>query len=280
MINTKQKEIWKTYPEFSFIEASSLGRIRTKDRWVPCGNGKRLVRGQVLKQQLKNSGYMEVSFRVNGKKVFRLVHRIIASSFIPNPNGLPEVNHKDNNRTNNFASNLEWCTKEYNEAYKKNFGTSQAEVSGQPVFAVNPKTGKVLRFESQSEAGRQLGIDSSQISAVVNGKLIQACGYWFTEDESEITEEKIREIKTKMKLYPVIAVNPETSEVFWFESQSEAARHLGASVGNICNVLKGRYTKTHGYWLCYADEKAVETREKFDDKVAHEVEKLIGENYD
>lgn len=51
-------------------------------------------------------------------------------------------------------SNLEWCTHQYNEAYKKNFGTSQAELLGKTVFAVNLETLKVLHFETQAEAAR------------------------------------------------------------------------------------------------------------------------------
>lgn len=212
MTDTEQEEVWKTHPDYDFIEVSNLGRIRTKDRIVIDKNGiKRVVKGRVLKQRHDKNGYMCVNFSVNGKTVTLKAHRAVAICFIPNPNNYPEVNHKDNNRANNVVSNLEWCTNQYNIDYKKNFGTSAAELLGKPV----------------------------------------------------------------------IAVNLETSEVFWFESQSEAARQLGVFPQNIYAVVKGKRNKIHGYWFCNADEIAVEkTREKFGDKVAHEVEKLIGENYD
>lgn len=279
MVNeTKEKEIWKQYPKYSWIEVSNLGRVRTKDHWVTYKDGrKRLFKGKVLKQHLQKNGYVYVSTRGNGKDIHLLVHRAVAICFLPNPNNLPEVNHIDNNPKNNRLDNLEWCSRKYNEDYKKKFGTSPAEVLGRPVFAVNLETGRVFYFKSQCEAARQLGISQQSVSAVIKGRLNQADGYWFTEDESEITEEKIREVKSNMRfLGGVIVINTDTFEVFYFESQSEAARQLGISVGSVNDVLKGRYYKTYGCWFCYADDTTVEkTRSKFGDKITKEVEKLM-----
>lgn len=116
---------------------------------------------------------------------------MVATCFIPNPNNHPEVNHIDNDRTNNKVSNLEWCTSQYNSDYKKNFGTSATETLGKPVFAVNLETEKILRFKSQSEAARRLGVHRGDISMVVKGKLNQAGGYWFCNaDENAV--EKVR----------------------------------------------------------------------------------------
>lgn len=276
----KEQEVWKTYPEFDFIEVSNLGRVRTTDRYVTCKNGvKRLYKSRVLKQQLNPNGYMYVSFRVGGKVVNLRVHRMVATCFIPNPNNYPEVNHIDNDRTNNAVSNLEWCTSQYNIDYKNNFGTSPAQAQGRPVFAVEIKTGKVLYFESQHEAARQLHLSQGSICSVLKGKLNQIGGYWFTEDNSEITKEKIQEIKANMNfLCGVIAINIETAEVLWFESQHEASRQLGIDARSINNVVRGRRNTTCGCWLCYSDSTAVEkTKAKFGDKIAKKVEKLIRE---
>lgn len=277
MTKTKQKEVWKVYPEFDFIEVSNLGRVRTKDRYVPVkGRGKRLIKGRVLKQKLLPCGYMYVQFHTNGKNFCLRVHRLVAIAFVPNPNNYPEVNHIDNDRTNNVASNLEWCTRQYNLDYKKNFGTSPADIQGRPVFAINLETGKVLRFETQSEATRQLGIDQRKVNNVIRGRIKTTHGYVFTEDESEITEEKIQEIRSHTNFCGgVIAVNLETKEVFYFESQAEAARQLGVYKGNIYKVLKGKLNKTGSCWFCCADGNAVEnTREKFGDEMANKVKKL------
>ena len=75
---------------------------------------------------------------------------------------------------------------------------------------------------------------------------------------------------------PTIAVNPETSEVFYFESQSEAAHQLGIVRQGICKVVKGQRNKAYGCWFCYADSTATEkTRAKFGDKIAEKVEELM-----
>lgn len=183
----EEKEVWKVYPDYPWIEASNLGRIRTIDRYVPYRGSKRLIKGRILKQHLRPDGYMEVGFGAGGKSVHLLVHRIVAICFIPNPDNSPEVNHKDNDKTNNSVSNLEWCSRKYNEDYKKNFGTE----SNRPVIAINQETFEVLWFESQSEAGRNLGADSSTISKVVRGKLNKTGGCWFCNaDENAVKKTK------------------------------------------------------------------------------------------
>lgn len=276
-----EEEIWKIYPKLDSIEVSNLGRVRTKSRIVTRKNGRKYhVKGRILKQQLLPNGYLFVHTTVNGKGVNLRVNRLVAICFIPNPNNYPEVNHIDNDKTNNVASNLEWCTKQYNLDYKKNFGTSPAEIQGRPVFAVNLKTGKVLRFETQSEAARKLSIDISNVSMVVKGKRLQTGGYWFTEDESEITDEKIQEIVTSMRfLGSIVAINLANFEVRYFESQCEAARQLGANQGSISDVINGKLNKTHGFWFVNIDENTVEkVRLRFGDKIARKVEKLISEN--
>ena len=279
MPNTEEQEIWKTYPEFDFIEVSNLGNVRTKDRVIKVkGQGKRLVKGRILKQKRDRYGYMEVGFSVSGKIYRRKVHRMVLATFCPNPDNLPEVNHIDCDRTNNRLDNLEWCSSEYNVAYREKYGAA----CNHPVYAVDLGTGKVLRFESQSEAARQLGVSVQSVSAVVKGRTLTAGGYWFTEDESEITEEKIQEVKANMYFRRgVIAVNLETSEVLWFESQSKAARQLNISVQRINMVIKGKQNKTGGFWFCYANEDAEDkTREKFGDEIVNQVEKLMSDNCD
>lgn len=282
MIDTKQDVVWKTYPDYPFIQANQFGEVRMVDRVAVRKNGIKFpVKGRMLKQYLDGHGYLNVFFGVNGKQITLKVHRIVAACFLPNPNNLPEVNHKDNNPKNNSVSNLEWCSHEYNIAYREKYGKSAAEVLGCPVFAVNLKTLDVSHFETQTEAARQLGLSQTEVSATVKGRRNQAGGYWFTEDKNEIDKEKIKEIKDSMYfLGGVIAVNLETFEVSRFKSQREAAKQLEVNFKSINDVLKGRKKKTHGYWFCYADESAVEnTRARFDDRIASKVKMLMNENY-
>ena len=182
---SNEEEIWKVYPEYDFIEASNLGRVRTKDRYVRGRNGsKRLIKGRILKQWDNGHGYLVVKFRVNGKLVYRLVHRIVAITFIPNPNGYPEVNHLDNDPTNNTISNLSWCTREQNIDYREEYGIAL----NRSVIAINRETYKVLCFKSQSEAGRQLGILQSYISRMIKGEIQKTHGFWFCRADKNAIE--------------------------------------------------------------------------------------------
>lgn len=192
-----QNAVWKTYPEFPFIQANQFGEVRTVDRTVTRSNGrKRFVKGRVLKQCLNRDGYLEVSFGANRQKIHRKVHRIVMTCFLLNPKGLPEVNHKDNNRTNNRLDNLEWCTSQYNTAYREKCGVSAKEyfkVLRKPLFAANLKTFKVSYFVSQHEAARQLGVSQGNIYSVLKGRRKQTGGHWFCYADENATE------KTKAK---------------------------------------------------------------------------------
>lgn len=196
---TKDQNIWKTYPEFDFIEVNKIGEVRTIDRTVIRSDGqKQFVRGHILKQYRDHYGYMYVTFRSNGKLVHLKVHRIVAICFIPNLNNYPEVNHIDNDPTNNRWDNLEWCTREYNFAYKEKYGKSAAEVFGRSIIAVNPETSEVLWFKTQSEAGRELGIPEPNVNMTVKGKQKTAHDWWFCYADENAVEVARKEFGDKV----------------------------------------------------------------------------------
>jgi len=257
-----ENEVWKSLPGVPGIEVSTLGRVRTLDKMVWNGRGTYPIKGRVLKQQKNNSGYLIVSIPVDGKWSKKLVHRMIAKAFIPNPEELPQVNHKDCNRTNNNVENLEFCTASYNNQYREKYGVSRTEAVGHRLFTINLETLEILHFRSQGEAGRALGINQANISAVIKGKLKQAGGYYFKEDDGngvEIDKDKLNDIMAGMNFTGgIFSVNLKTLEVSRFNSQSEASRALGASVGNINNVIKGRYRYTKGYWFVNDDGHSVD----------------------
>ena len=191
---SNEEEVWRVYPDIPWIEASSLGKARTKDRWVKYKNGsKRLYRGHILKQYLQPNGYLMIRVSTNGKRLNLYVHRIIASSFLPNPNNYPEVNHIDCDRTNNRVDNLEWCTRQENITYRDKLGHWVNNNPGRPVIAINPETSEVFWFESQCEAAHQLGVYQSNINNVIKGKRNTTGSYWFCEVD-ENTIEKARTI--------------------------------------------------------------------------------------
>lgn len=149
--------------------------------------------GKVLKQRKNKDGYLRVTLCNNGKmKNFR-IHRLVAQAFIPNPLNLPCVNHKDENKTNNFVfvredgsvdfdkSNLEWCTHEYNLNYgTRNERAAKTKINGKrskPVLQLM-KDGSLVRvWPSVNEVKRQLDYDVSNISACCRGERHSAYGY-------------------------------------------------------------------------------------------------------
>lgn len=119
-------EKWKQVLNYEgCYEVSDLGRIKSLDRKVSTGikhNNKRLIKGRVLKQNLKRDGYLSVDLSKEGKVKTIPVHKAVAITFIPNPNNKPCVNHKNGNKQDNRVINLEWCTYKENSQHAVNTG--------------------------------------------------------------------------------------------------------------------------------------------------------------
>lgn len=86
--------------------------------------GYRIQKERIRKCEVGSNGYLHVLLCKNGKYITHNVHRLVAETFIPNPDNLPEINHKDENKENNCVDNLEWCTRKYN----MNYGTTQFRI--------------------------------------------------------------------------------------------------------------------------------------------------------
>lgn len=108
-------EYWKEIPGYEGLyEVSSYGRVRSVDRYVKNGHSSyRLQKGRVLSPGKDKKGYLNVQLRNKNFKV----HRLVAQAFIENSDNLPMVNHKDEDKTNNNVTNLEWCDAKYNNNY-------------------------------------------------------------------------------------------------------------------------------------------------------------------
>lgn len=160
-------EIWKTVPEYEGLyEVSNYGRVRSLDRIDSIG---RKRKGRILKAADNGDGYYVVNLSKNNKQHMYLVHRLVAEVFIPNPNNLPCINHKDENTMNNFPGNLEWCDKRYNN----NYGTKNiraAEKLGRPILQLTPDGVVVMRWNSAKECQRKTGMSQGYISGYLRGE--------------------------------------------------------------------------------------------------------------
>lgn len=115
------QEIWKDIKDYEGIyQVSNLGRVRSLTRKVKTFNGFRITKGQLLKPLKTNRNYFRVDLKQNQKNKYKSIHRLVAETFIPNPNNYPIINHIDGDTSNNKADNLEWCTQSHNikEAYR------------------------------------------------------------------------------------------------------------------------------------------------------------------
>lgn len=172
-------EQWRDVKGFEGVyQVSNLGRVRSVSHYVNIrNNNKRLVIGRILKQWKTCNGYMQVKTSKKYGSKHLNVHRLVAIAFIDNPENLSIVNHKDENKSNNLVTNLEWCSKSYNSLY----GHTQEKLRHHKVKAVrmlDKNNNKLLAvFDSMITAEEQKGVSASQISGVCRGIRKTAGGF-------------------------------------------------------------------------------------------------------
>ena len=198
-------EIWKTAVYEGEIyeglyKVSNLGRILSL-------NYKRTGKAKLRNPVEIPNGYLQVGLSKNKKTKTCYVHRLIAETFLPNPENLPEVNHKDEDKTNNFVflnedgtvnkekSNLEWCDRKYNN----NYGTRTErfiKTMSKKVLQFS-KTGEFIReWESTRECGRN-GFDQGAVWRCCLGKQKTHKGFRFMYAE-DYKEKQLKEVQTTL----------------------------------------------------------------------------------
>jgi hypothetical protein len=110
-------EIWKDIDGFEGLyQVSTLGRVKSLPKYTYSRGYPQLRKEKILKPGYTGKNRCYATVRLNDGRGYK-VHRLVAQAFIPNPNNLPQVNHKDENPFNNAVDNLEWCTNQYNIKY-------------------------------------------------------------------------------------------------------------------------------------------------------------------
>ena len=187
-------EIWKPISGYEgFYEVSNLGRIRSLERIVECSDGrKRKIKDRTLKGSSYSGGYSGVTLHKDGCAKFVNIHRIVAEAFVPNPLEKEEVNHKDENPSNNHASNLEWVTHKENINYSTRTERARkaiVEAQGRAVRQLSIDGELVAEYESLSAAGNATGTHVSNITKCAKGEYKTAGGYIW-KYKNETMEEK------------------------------------------------------------------------------------------
>lgn len=159
---------------------SDTGCIRSIDRYILVNGGMRFQKGKKLKTRIDKDGYEVVSIYIDGKCKNCFMHRLVAEAFIPNPDNLPQVNHKDENKQNNHVENLEWCTVSYNINYgRRNEKMTEKlkHYNNKPVVQYTLTDEIKSEFYSVNEAARQTGLKETNISACCRGQYgYRTCG--------------------------------------------------------------------------------------------------------
>lgn len=167
-------EEWKPVVGYEGLyEVSNLGKIRNVNT------------NRQLSTYVSKRGYERVMLWKHNKGKKYMVHRIVAFSFVPNVSNKPQINHKDENKLNNRAENLEWCTQLENH----NYGTIRERISkslinnpghSKGVLAIDEKGIVAMRFPSIREASRQLNISPSNISDRLRNRVkTKCCGFFW-----------------------------------------------------------------------------------------------------
>lgn len=188
--------------------------------------------------RVNHSGYHDVNLSKNGASRKRLVHRLVAEAFIPNTNGLPEINHKDENKLNNSVDNLEWCSHVYNMNWghhNENVGRTNGRAVSQ--FTIDGK--KIGEYYSSYEAHRVTGITEQSINLCCLGRRQHAGMFrWrYTDDNTEFAPYRPR--------CSAVVQCKEGEVIRKFKSIKEA--NFATGINNISACCRGVIKTAGGY---------------------------------
>jgi hypothetical protein len=170
------KEVWSSIKNFSYYKISNLGRVKSIDKPIQDSLGrKRIQKGRFIKQFGYEGNYYTVNMTDDeGIRRRKYVHRLLAETFLLNPENKPQVNHKDGNKFNNLLHNLEWVTiKENNiHAYEKGLKKSRKGEGHHNKKLTEKEVLEIISLKGicQKDIAAAYGITTSNVSQIINKK--------------------------------------------------------------------------------------------------------------
>lgn len=235
------QEIWKNVtisPYSDYYMVSNLGNV------------KNISSNRILKQSKTKDGYLMVVMCVNGKTKTLTVHRLVAMSFIENPNNLPQVNHIDGNKKNNNVSNIEWCTAKQNMHHAVKSGLFEKRTGIRPVYQFSLDGKFIKKWESGMEASHYLGKKEQSIYKCCNNVMHSAHGFYWS-----YSPKFNRKLSNKEWYHNngVIQYDLNGNELKRFDSIKQAADEVGVSPVRICCCCRGKSRTSKGFIWKYAE---------------------------
>lgn len=156
------EEIWKDIPNFeNLYQISNYGRLKSF---------RKNKNGRILKNTNKKGGYFSIILYNKNCNLHTRIHRLVAQAFVPNPNNLPQVNHIDGNKQNNYYKNLEWCTSKQNFEHSKKTGLWKYNhpYKCKKICQYDLQGNFICEYENAKDAHRKTGVCSRNILRVAN----------------------------------------------------------------------------------------------------------------
>ena len=216
------EEIWKNIWHHPNYDVSNLGNVRS-----------RISKSfRNLSPATTKSGYKQVS--LNRKTYY--VHRLVAEAFVGNPGNYPIINHKDKNRGNNNADNLEWCTVRYNNYYSEN-DIKFIEQNKKKVVRID-KDNKAKHFNSIKEAAEDIGVFQSVVSnAIIKHITLFGCIYIY---EKDYDSNKVYDVKDRRNgdfSKPVEVITLLGNKTKQYPNLRTACKELGINIASVRNYI-------------------------------------------
>ena len=238
------QEIWKDVPNFEGIyQVSNLGNVKSLSRCIIHRGNVSHINEKIMKPFINRGGYKCIKLSKNQKYYPIKVHRLVALAFIPNPNNYEFVNHKDENKQNNIVSNLEWCTKKYNNEY------GSKALWKRKVYKYDLSGTFLDSYESVVDASKANKIPVSSIRSTCNGSRITTHGFIFVFNKSDILKQLNKLEKSKPIGVAVYDLSGNLIEKF--NCISDACKEYNVTKSSIHRCCKHQSKQCKGYYWEY-----------------------------
>lgn len=233
-IDKVEGEVWKPIKGYEGKYCvSNMGRIMSVERSI---NGGGKIKQRIMKQCNTRKGYKTVCLYSDGKRIRNIVHRLVAEAFIPNPNNYNQVNHIDENKSNNAAHNLEWCTAKQNMNYGSRAEKSRKKAQ-KKVLKVDKFGNVVDIYSCAEEAANANGIGRREIAKFCRGNRVGLYHGYYWKYDAPVGRRNI----------PIVMLDLSGKFIRKYKSVVEAANDLNVNSYQIYQNAAGNAKTAYGY---------------------------------